>query len=453
LKTWCTLVLLGLTSLAFAAPGEAPIGMPGMQAHRIKEPVFDGHAYVYEAGRAHPRTILLVHGIGARGARDYIDHIEWLARSWHVLAVDLPGFGNSDRANVVYSPSNYARFLKHVADRYARKPFVLVGHSMGGVVALAYAGRYSSDLEQLVIADAPGVLHRYAFSSHLLAHLGLSYVPPAIDPLPKLANIARKVLGKVAGSGLEPDFILASADLRASVLGADPARIAQLAVALEDVTPHIAKADMPTLVLWGKDDTLAPLRTGKVLANVLPQARLVTIERAAHVPMVETPERFRGVLSSFLARDVPAAPVPAPPPKKFGDVRCRGKQNLVYEGEYEQLVLNECSNVRIRNARVHELQLNNSTAIIEDSHIGGGEVALYATESVVEITNGRIEGETAIFALTSRFDVAGTDIEASQHVLRAPQPSTIAFSLSRVKSPRLNGLVHHFYSVTAEKPL
>jgi len=72
-----------------------------------------------------------VHGIGDGGAaRDFREHIAWLQKSFHVVAVDLPGFGQSDKANVLYSPGNYARILKHVAGRFLRSPFALVGHSM-----------------------------------------------------------------------------------------------------------------------------------------------------------------------------------------------------------------------------------------------------------------------------------------------------------------------------------
>src|SRR6195256_885407 len=117
-------------------------GVPGTNAQRIEEPVFGGQMVVYEAGGGNAGGILLVHGIGSEGARDFRDHIAWLDKSFHVVTVDLPGFGQSDKANVLYSPANYARVLKHVAGRFMHGPFVLVGHSMGAVVCLRYAAAY-----------------------------------------------------------------------------------------------------------------------------------------------------------------------------------------------------------------------------------------------------------------------------------------------------------------------
>src|SRR6267142_1237986 len=144
--------------------------VPGTQAHGIDEPVFGGQMVVYEAGRGNAREILLVHGIGPEAARDFRDHIAWLRKSFHVVAVDLPGFGASDKANVLYSPANYALVLKHVAGRFLHGPFVLVGHSMGAVVSLRYAATYPDDVLRLAVVDAPGVLHSSSTTNQFLAH-------------------------------------------------------------------------------------------------------------------------------------------------------------------------------------------------------------------------------------------------------------------------------------------
>ncbi|HTF15758.1 MAG TPA: alpha/beta fold hydrolase, partial [Burkholderiales bacterium] len=128
------LVAALLLSMAGAHAAEPDQRVPGTEAQRIEEPVLGGQMVVYEAGRGNAREILLVHGIGQEAARDFRDHIAWLKKSFHVVALDLPGFGQSDKANVLYSPGNYARVLKQVAGRFMHGPFVLVGHSMGAVV-------------------------------------------------------------------------------------------------------------------------------------------------------------------------------------------------------------------------------------------------------------------------------------------------------------------------------
>lgn len=453
-KPWraCLVAALLFSTAAEVAAQETRV--PGTEARRIDEPVFGGQMVVYEAGRGNAREILLVHGIGDEAARDFREHIAWLQKSFHVVAVDLPGFGQSDKANALYSPGNYARVLKHVADRFLRSPFALVGHSMGAVVSLRYAATYPEDVQRLVVIDAPGVLHRYSATSQYLAHLGLEFVPPAAEPLDWLTNLARKVLAPLEQLHLDPQVILSSPQMRKTLLGADPAKIAGLATVSEDLRQALPKVRAETLVVWGAQDTLAPARTGKVLALKLPRARVVLIERAGHEPMLEAPERFRAALEAFLERGLPPAPEsPAAAAAKHGDASCQGERNRVFEGEYESLSLDGCQQVRIRNARVRELRVLDSTVTIDDSRIGGGETGLQARNSTIVMTGGRVEGNVAITASASRLDLAAVEVEGREAAVTAPLRSYVVFSLCRVRSPRTQGEVHEFYAVTAKNPL
>ena len=428
--------------------------VPGTESRRIDEPVFGGQMVVYEAGRGNAREVLLVHGIGEEAARDFRDHIAWLQKSFHVVAVDLPGFGQSDKANVLYSPGNYARVLRVVAGRFLHGPFVLVGHSMGAVVGLRYAAAYPEDVLRLVVVDAPGVLHQYSVTSQFLAHLGMEFVPPAADPSDWLTNLARKLLAPLQRLNLDPQVILSSQQLRQSLLGADPAKIAGLAVVSEDLRVELPKVRADTLIIWGAQDRLAPLRTGKVLALKLPRARLAVIERAGHELMLEAPERFRAVIEPFLERGLPPAPAsPATPLAKHGDGSCQRERNRVFEGEYDSLTLDGCQQVQIRNARVRELRVLDSTVTIDDSRIGGGETGLQARNSTIVMTGGRVEGNVAITASASRLDLAAVEVEGRDAAVTAPLRSYVVFSLCRVRSPRMQGEVHEFYAVTAKNPL
>lgn len=467
-----------LTAIAlawFAASAVAADAAPcknapaGMQSHRIDVPGLGGRAYVYETGKEHPRTVMLVHGLGNNGACDYSEHISWLARSFHVVAVDLPGFAQSDKADVAYSPSSYAAFLKQVADRFVRRPFMLVGHSMGAVVCLRFAASNPKDLTRLVIVDAPGILHRYAYTGKFLTYIGLGFLQgrmansPAAGFLGKdsfgpLTERLNEVLGRAEQMNVDPQMLLAIPGLRQKALQGDPMRIAGLAVAIEDLSTDIPKIQTETLVVWGKQDTLAPLRTGRLLAHVMPRAQLAVIERAAHEPMRETPDRFRDVLEPFLDRGLTPAPVKNRELTKRGNVTCENKNNMVYEGEYDSLTLNGCRNALISNARVRALRVVDSTVTIEDSDIGGGEVGLYAANAAVEMTNGRIDGQVGITALASRLDLAGVQIDGRRaavetQVNAAPVRSSVVFSMSRLRSPYNDTAVHGYYALLSEKPL
>ena len=88
-----------------------------VQQQKVYEPVFGGETYVYETGKSHPKSIILVHGVGEEAASIWIKLMEVLAESYHVIAFDLPGFGKSNTQNVLYSPEKYSQFIKWVKDQ------------------------------------------------------------------------------------------------------------------------------------------------------------------------------------------------------------------------------------------------------------------------------------------------------------------------------------------------
>jgi len=435
--------------------------MPGTAIHWVDEPVLGGRVAVHEAGTGHARTIVLVHGVGENGARDFRPQIEWLRASWHVIAPDLPGFGASDKANALYSPANYADALRRVTGRFAGQPFVLVGHSMGGVVALRYAATYPQDVLRLVVMDVPGVLHPVSSSSQYLAYLGTNFIPPVYDPSQEIANLARRLLAPLARTRFDPQAILASPQLRQSILGGDPSAIAGLAAVSEDLRDALPRIRMPTLLVWGADDALAPPRVGRVLARTLPDARLQLLDGVGHTPMAESPGRLRALLEPFLvSATLPAPARRTPIPEPRGEGRCAGERGRVFEGEYARLTLEGCARAVVRYAKVGELKIVDSSVTLQDSVVGGGEVGLLIRNSSLVATGGRIAGSVAILTSGSRLDLAAVGIEGREAAVRAAPvaageeaPSLVVFSLSRVNSPRTRGELHDVYTITRETPL
>jgi pimeloyl-ACP methyl ester carboxylesterase len=426
--------------------------MPGTETHRIAEPVFKGQVAVYEAGRGKARSILLVHGIGVNGAGDFANQIAWLRESFHVIALDLPGFGQSDKSNALYSPANYVGVLKHVADRFLARPFVLVGHSLGALVSLRYAAAYPHDVERLVVISAPGVLHRHSTTSRYLAGLmGMSN--KEFESLGRWSRLPGKLLTPLERLGADPHTVLEDPQQRESLLDGEPANIAGLAAAIDDLHQEVADVRAETLIVWGGRDEISPLRVGRVLARTLPRAQLVVIDDAAHTPMQDAPGRLRAVLEPFLERGLPApAPDASVAMRQNGAARCRRERDRVFENGYDLLTLESCQNVRIRNARVRELRILSTTVTIDDSHIGGGKTGMFVSGSTVVMTGGRIEGNVAISAHASRLDLAAVEVEGREAAVKASRRSYFVFSLSRLKSPYTDGVVHDFVTVTDKNP-
>ena len=436
-----------------------PPSMAGTFETVVKEPVFHGQAHVYTAGRQDAPTVVLVHGIGDKGARDWERLTAVLAQDFRVISFDLPGFGRSSRGNLPYTPENYVAFVRHLAVEQAwPKPFFLVGHSMGGAIALRYAARHPHDVAALVLVDVPGILHRLAYSRFMI-HLGINFLPSLYRAQSDhLSNLAGSILSLVERARPAPEAILATARLRQNFLSGEPSRIAGLALALEDFSADIARVQAPTLVLWGGRDELAPLRNGRVLSANLAQAQLEVFETSGHTPMDDVPEVFTRRVAAFLRtpvldrrNDILHRELVWPVSTRAAS--CNRQHGMIFEGDYDRVTINRCRNTQLRTVRVRELRITNATVSIEDSWIGGVNGGLIVDDARVSITSSVIEGRTAITAIASHLDIAGCRIIGSESALVAPRQSEILFSVSRVQSPHFHGSLHELRIVAPGNPL
>jgi hypothetical protein len=266
------------------------------------------------------------------------------------------------------------------------------------------------------------------------------------------------VLGRVEKMQLMPELVVQATPLRQRLLNGEPGRIAGLAMALEDFSRDIPAVQAPTLVLWGDHDTIAPLRNGRVLAANIPQAELEIFEGSGHTPMDDAPEAFEARVARFLRAPEVTRPntlLRTPLTRVPGDrqARCRGRDRMVYEGDYDRIEIRGCREVVVRRARVRSLRIVDSEVTIEDSRIGGADGGLTADNARVTITSSRIEGPVAITVANARLDVAGSRLVGQQAAVAARSESEVVFSLSQVESPHRFGGQHGLYVVTPQTPL
>ncbi len=436
----------------------------------VPEPIFNGRVYVQEAGRHHLKTVVLIHGLGTSASRDWEEIFPELAQKFHVLAFDLPGFGQSDTGNDLYSPSRYAELMEFLLPQFAKGPVHLVGHSMGGAVALCYTAAHPRNVSRLVLASVPGILHRQVYS-RFLAQSGSRLLPdifPQQDAF--LDRIAEAVLRRAAGKSIPDAWILFTPLTREKFLQADPIRIAAFATAVEDFSPLISRILTPTLIIWGTQDNIAPPRTATLLASQIPDARLEWMKGAGHVLMKEQPKEFARTVLAFLSE--PQKPLPktrvtetaesfAGPSKGTG--RCQDQSGTVFEGSYDAIEITNCRSVLLNNVRTSSVRILESSVIIENSRIGPNKTALTACRSEIVVTGGRIEGEVAVTSEESRLDFAGVAIVGEEAAVKvfAPEdprtgqsvPATLFFSVCPIQSPRYSGYLHGARVIFPDRPL
>ncbi|WP_321389704.1 alpha/beta hydrolase [uncultured Desulfuromusa sp.] len=407
----------------------------------VSEPVFGGQVFLREAGVSNPQLLLLIHGIGNNAGNLWDELLPVLAQKYHVVAPDLPGFGRSDKDNHLYSPAAYAEFLDGLIKGLPEKPVILVGHSLGGAVALMYAARYGPALDRLVLIDSVGLLHRLAVSQNFarqLLQFDAPFTPSTVEN--SLGSIAGLLLEKTSHLPLDPSLILSFPLLREKFLAADPTRIAALALVETDYSLLLARVLTPTWLIWGAKDEIASLRIAKVLDWTLPQVKLTILPEQGHSPMLDDVENFKPALWQAL-QESPMDKNPLPVAAKAKQGRCDQENGKIFSGYYSSLRIGNCRGVLLRNAVVADLEIVDSQVMIETSTLQGSshQPALSLLRSNVVISGADIIAETGVILNQSRIDLAGVRFIGTRNAVKGEgNPSSVLCS-SSVKS--FNGVV------------
>lgn len=450
--------------LAFhATPARAEPG--AVQEYYLQEPVFGGRVRIVEAGQEHEPLIVLVHGLND-SANAWRALIPQLAQQFHVLSFDLPGFGQSTQANQLYSPDNYVKFIRFVTGRFRHPPMILAGHSMGANIALRYAMTYPAEVDRLLLIDTAGILHRLAYTQ-FLTHFGIQALPSMYpQQQTDLKVLADTLLGAwtdyASSMELGEYYVLSEPLLRQSLLGGYPPAIAAHAMLLTDFSKLLNGFSVPTLLLWGGEDQIAPLRTAKILAANLRNAGLVVLDKLGHNPLAEAPARVSPWLLEFASaspaqRDAILQQQRYPPPtaapgeaERIGD--CRKERNKVFRGRYKLITIDHCQDVMLQNVSADSVSVVASTVTFENCTLHSPGKSLLLQDADVQLTACRIAGSPAIEVRNSRLDIAGCHITSDTDAIKAgtaatPQAAATAankllFSITRLTSRYQTRLRH-----------
>lgn len=282
--------------------------------HRVEYRTIHGYrrAFVH-AGRG--PAILLIHGIGDC-CDTWNEIIPGLARHYTVIAPDLLGHGRSDKPRADYSVAAYANGMRDLISVLEIERVTVVGHSLGGGVAMQFAYQYPERCDRLVLVSSGGVC------PEVNPVLRLAAIPSADWLLPLMKLTSTRALGhwlfhvlRVIDSdiGVDADDLLRVFDSLP-----DPATRRAFVRTLRSVIDWRGQAitmldrcyltqTMPTLLVWGARDAIIPAEHARIAHAAMPKSRLAIFEDAGHFPFRKQPERFLQTLEQFIAESEPAA--------------------------------------------------------------------------------------------------------------------------------------------------
>lgn len=251
-------------------------------------------------------TLLLVHGLGGSW-KVWLENITPLASDHRVIAVDLPGFGESEAPDSC-TYVTYAETLARLCRRLGLTSVVVAGNSFGGWVSAELAVRNPEIVVGLALIDAAGIVPT---RKERLKVVNMMRTAGRMAPLG--VRFKQRVINSPKNRKRAFGFIIAHADELppdlASVLMPDRpspvfATVINEAVRgwSQDWCDLVAKLDVPSLVVWGALDKQLPLRHAHLWHRMLVDSELVIVPNAGHMPMLESPRIVNGALRRLLQR-------------------------------------------------------------------------------------------------------------------------------------------------------
>lgn len=272
-----------------------------------------GHDVAYRTSGAGP-ALVLVHGIaGSSGTWTRI--VSGLAEHHTVIAPDMLGHGDSAKPRGDYSLGAYACGIRDLLGMLGIDRATLVGHSLGGGVAMQFAYQFPDMCERLVLVASGGLGKEVSPLLRLLTVPGSEYVLPLV-----LTRHIHRVLaraGEIVGrTGLRPDPLLTEIGqsyTRLTDPRAQRAFIHTIRAVIDVAGQRVSARDrlylaeeIPSLIVWGDRDGVIPVEHAYVAHELMPGSRLHIIEGAGHFLPSERPEELLAVMEDFLGTTEPA---------------------------------------------------------------------------------------------------------------------------------------------------
>lgn len=272
-----------------------------------------GHRVSYVRAGSGP-VLLLLHGIG-NNCQTWAAVAGRLAETHTVIAPDLMGHGASDKPRGDYSVAGHANVVRDLMSVLDIEQATVVGHSLGGGIALQFAYQFPERCERLALVSSGGLGSEVHFLLRAATLPGSEFV------LPLIAHARLRAAGEAVGRALQTFGLRAGPDVAElargygslSDAGARSAFIHTLRAVIDPTGQRVSATDrlylaqdMPTLIVWGRRDPIIPATHAGTAHQAMPGSRLALLDDSGHFPQLDDPLEFAHILGDFVDETEPA---------------------------------------------------------------------------------------------------------------------------------------------------
>ena len=254
----------------------------------------DLNVRLLEAGRQGSPVVLLIHG-GLGDARlHWHNTLAALGESFHVYAPDLPGFHYASDALKKPSIPHLLQWINDLLRELKVEQVFLIGTSVGALLARFYAAHNPARVERLVLVDGGEIAHLSRIVRMFIHAPGISHL--------FYGYRYRRIYSRAAlRQALYQHDLLTEYNVQ-TLTRASIGFMGVFRAMLAEPWPAQQTPMCPTLIVWGKQDHLASPREGRRLLHEIPQAKLLLVEKAGHMPMLEQPDVFNKAVAAFFKK-------------------------------------------------------------------------------------------------------------------------------------------------------
>jgi len=327
---FCKVAVVLLAVVATACAGKVSVKSPkttyAPREYKFPQKYIDinGVKLSYVESGSGSETLLFVHGVGG-SLNNWDYNLEYFSARFHVLALDLPGHGNSEKPNLPYSVKLHADFIYQFLKAKNVNKVTLIGHSMGGQAAIILQLKHPEMVKKLVLV-APSGADVYLTSG--LNWIGSrSYVRRGVMTGSTISGAPYKGFEKAMWAYLKRDgksgyptalvydaesyptkeFLQGEIKYYYGLMNSDefPSFVkaigkSRISIPVQFVREDLHTVDAPTLIVWGKQDGVVPFENACLFNDLMLVSMMAIFPECGHMPMLEKPDRFNRVVLEFV---------------------------------------------------------------------------------------------------------------------------------------------------------